>query len=185
MRRTIHGGFSNYTLYPDLNFIHRLSSTIRTTFERWAGRSAQMQDATASALKAVIRKDGPAYHASLEKLHPGRGEKGKRLTTVFLCKAAQAIYLQKNPDCPGVPDDLRRRLAGAHSITLNWGPEFAGRFSKEEAETLWNRFKPLDARLMADDTHFSPGFQSGPMRYHFNEMPAHFEVKEFIAGWSA
>ena len=183
IRRTIHGGFSTHTRYPDLSFTQGMPSDIRATFERWAQRSAQMQDHTASALNAVIRKDAAVYTASLEKLHPGRGEKGKLLTTVFLCKAAQAICLTKNPDCPGVPDDLRRRLAHAHPITLNWGPEFADRFSGEEAETLWERFKPLDARLLADETHFSPGFQSGPMRYHFNEMPDRFGVKAFIAGW--
>ena len=142
-----------------------------------------MQDTTASALRAVIQKDGVAYQGSLDKLHPGRGEKGKMLTTVFLCKAAQFICLKKNPDCLNVPDDLRRRAASSHPTTLNWGPEFADRFSREEAEVLWQRFKPLDARLRADEVHFSPGFQSGPMPYYFNEMPGHFGVKDFISGW--
>ncbi len=183
MRRTIHGGFSTHTQHPDLGFTQRLPSAARATFERWAQRSAQMQDHTASALRAVIQKDGAAYRASLEKLHPGRGEKGGMLTTVFLCKAAQFIHLKKNPDHPGVPDDLRRRAAGSHAITLNWGPEFADRFSKAEAEALWKRFQPLDARLLAGETHFSPGFQSGPMRFYFNEMPDRFGVKDFIAGW--
>ncbi|MSS72880.1 MAG: hypothetical protein EXS64_15510 [Candidatus Latescibacteria bacterium] len=183
MRRTLHGGFSTHTLYPDLSFTQRLSSDVGATFERWAQRSAQMQDHTASALRAVIQKDDAAYRASLERLHPGRGEKGQMLTTVFLCKAALFISLKKNPDSPGVPDDLRRRGASSHPLTLNWGPEFAERFSKEEAEALWKRFKPLDARLRAEETHFSPGFQSGPMPYSFNEMPGHFGVKDFIAGW--
>ncbi len=184
MRRAIHGGFSTCIQYTDLNFTRYLSPLAQTMFERWTQRSRQMQDYTESALRAVIQKDAAAYHAILlEKLHPGRDKKGEMLTTVFLCKAACFIYLKKNPDYADVPEDLRRRGTSAHPTTLNWGQEFADRFSTEEAEILWGRFKPLDAQLRGDETHFFPGFQSGPMRYYFNEMPSNFEVGDFIASW--
>ncbi len=184
MRRTVHGGFSTFTRYENLSYTAHLSAPSRTAFERWAQRSAQIQDHTGAVLRAAIEKDAAAYHAGLEALHPGRGEKGKMLSTVFLCKAACAIALKKHLSLEGVPDDLRRRVAGTHPITLNWGPAFADLFTVEEAEVLWERFKPLDARLQADAEHFSPGFQSGPMRYYFNEMPANFGVEDFIAGWN-
>ena len=64
------------------------------------------------------------------------------------------------------------------------GPNFANRFSLDEADVLWRRFKPLDDRLQADEVHFSPGFQSGPMHYYFNEMPAGYGTEDFIASWS-
>jgi hypothetical protein len=134
-------------------------------------------------LRAAIEKDAAAYCAGLEKLHPERGDKGGVLSTVFLCKAAYAITLKHHPDLEGAPDDLRRRVASPHPITLNWGPAFADRFSMEEADLLWQRFKPLDALLQTDGEHFVPGFQSGPMRYFFNEMPANFGLQDFIAGW--
>ena len=183
MRRTIHGGFCNFTKYEDLSYTGRLSPSAQATLKRWDRRSERMRVHTESALRAAIEKDGPAYHAAMEKFHPGRGEKGKMLTTVFLCKAACFIHLRKSHNAEGIPDALRRSGAGSHPTTLNWGPEFAGRFSKEEAVALWDRFKTLNAKLQADDEHFSPGFQSGPMRYYFNEMPADFGVEEFIASW--
>jgi hypothetical protein len=68
-------------------------------------------------------------------------------------------------------------------ITLNWGPEFSNRFSQVEADALWKRFETLDKRLQGDQECFVPGFQSGPMRYFFEEMPTDFGVEEFIASW--
>ena len=183
LRRTIHGGFSNFTYYKDLSFTTSLQPRSRTTFERWARRSAEMQDHTEAALRAIIKKDDAAFHEGLEKLHPGRGKKGKMLSTVFLSKSVYFINLLKHPDLDGVPAKLRYSATRPHPITLNWGPQFADRFTLAESEVLWERFKGLDARLQTDEEQFSPGFQSGPMRYHFNEMPADFDVKGFIASW--
>ena len=83
------------------------------------------------------------------------------LTTIFLCKAAFFINLHNNPDLEDGPEDLRRRGTSAHPTTLNWGPEFADRFTSQEAETLWERFKPLDAKLQRDEEHFFPRFPVG------------------------
>ena len=185
LRRTIHGGFCNFTKYEDLSYTKHLSTEAQATLKRWDTRSEQMQDHTESALRAVIEKSGSAYHAALEEIHPGRGEKGKMLTTIFLCKAAFFINLHRNPDLEDGPEDLRRRGTSAHPTTLNWGPEFADRFTAQEADALWKRFKPLDAKLQRDEEHFFPGFQSGPMHYCFNETPADFGVTEFIASWES
>ncbi len=184
MRRTIHGGFSNFTHYPTLDYIEYLSPQVQEMFERWEKRSMQMQMWTENALRAVIEKNVNAYHTALEKLHPDRGEKGKLLSTVFLCKAACFVALAHGGELEDIPDDLQNRGKGFHSITLNWGPPFAEEcFTREEAVVLWERFKPLDALLKTDVEHFSPGFQSGPMRYYFNEMPTDFSVSDFIASW--
>ena len=72
-----------------------------------------------------------------------------------------------------------------HPITLNWGPEFADRFSVEAARTLWSRFEDLDGQLQADQELFEPGFQAQPMSYFFNELPASVDTESFIAGWAA
>ncbi len=184
MRRTIHGGFSNFTHYPTLDYIEHLSPQVQEMFDRWDKRSQQMQMWTEKALRAVIEKDAAAYHAALEKLHPDRDEKGKLLSTVFLCKAACFVALAHGYELEDIPEDFRNRGKGVHSITLNWGPPFAEeRFTREEAVILWERFKPLDALLKTDEEHFSPGFQSGPMRYYFNEMPPNFGVLDFMASW--
>ena len=179
-RRTIHGGFSTHAQHANLSFTRHLPASAAAVFNRWTDRSKQMQDDTESALRAAIDADPAKYEASLERLHPGRGNKGKMLTTVYLCKAALFIRLSKNPDVEGVPDGIRQ-AATAHSITLNWDPSFADRFSPLEAESLWDRFKPLDALLQADSEQFVPGFQSGPMQYFFNQMPDNFGFGDFLA----
>ena len=184
MRRTIHGGFSNFTHYSTLDYKDYLSPKVQEMFDRWEDRSHEMQKNTENALRAVIKKDAPSYYNALEKLHQDRGEKGKLLSTVFLCKAACFVALTLGCELDDIPDDLRNRGNGFHSITLNWGPPFAEeRFTFEEASILWERFKPLDALLKSDKEQFIPGFQSGPMRYYFNEMPPNYGVADFIASW--
>ncbi|MCE2435318.1 MAG: hypothetical protein J4F29_20715, partial [Candidatus Latescibacteria bacterium] len=131
-----------------------------------------MKQHTESALRAVLSRDGTAYLSTLDRLHPVRAEKGRILSTVFLCKAALAIRLHKDPPLQGIAEDLQRRLLGTHPITLNWGPKFAERFTSDEARLLWDRFSPLEALLQSDEEHFVPGFQSIPMKHYFNEMPA-------------
>ena len=184
MRRTIHGGFSNYTHYPMSDYIEYLSPEIQDRFDRWHARSNQMEEWCEEALRAAIEKDGIGYHTALEKLHPDRGEKAKILSTVFLCKAACFVAMIHGCELADIPDDLKNRGKSPHAITLNWGPSFAEeRFTKEEASILWERFKPLDALLKTDEEQYLPGFQSGPMHYYFNEMPADFGVADFIKTW--
>ena len=186
LRRTIHGGFCTHTAIDDPSFLKHLSTGTAAAFERWNDRGDEMQYHTECALRAVIESNGAAYREALNRLHPDRGEKGELLSTVFLCKAALAIRLAKLPPYPDVPEDLSRRLRGGkHPITLNWGSDFAARFTANEAETLWRRFEPLDKLLQTEAEHFVPGFQSGPMTYHFNEMPGDYATSDFIAGWTS
>jgi len=183
-RRTIHGGFSNHTKYPNLDFVEYLKAPNQQMFENWEKRSIEMQNHTEAALRAAIKQDSHDYHYNLEKLCPDRKEKGKMLTTVFLSKMVCFINLNKTPNFENISDDLRQKAPSVHPTTLNWGPKFADRFSFEEARILWNRFKIIDAKLRTNEEHFSPGFQSGPMHYFFNQMPTDFNVADLIASWS-
>lgn len=185
LRRTIHGGFARWgrTYYRNLDFAQCLCPGARETIERWASHSAEAQDCTEAALRAVISKDGSTFLECIERIHPGIGENGKRLQTVFLCKTVIHIRCTKCPDLPNVPEDLRTRGTRPHPTTLNWGPQFANRFTLDEADVLWERFKGIDAALQKDEEQFSPGFQSGPMYYNFNDMPTEFSLDGFIASW--
>ncbi len=184
MRRTIHGGFSEFTSYPAFDYVDCLAPGVQAMFDRWDERSSQLQVWTENALRAVIDKDADAYHTALDNMHPSRGEKGTLLSTVFLCKAACFVALAHGCEIADIPDDFRNRGKSSHAITLNWGPAFAEEwFTRDEASLLWKRFQPLDARLKTDEEHFSPGFQSGPMRYYFNEMPINYGVADFIESW--
>ena len=184
-RRTLHGGFSTYTYHEDLSFTQYLSQDQADAFERWGHRTDTMRKHTESALRAVIDTNAGAYEQAIGKLHPRRGEKGKLLTTVFLCKAAIAIGLTKKPPFPEIPEEMEERIQGAHAASFNWGDDFANRFTTEEAKTLWRRFEPLDALLQMEEEHFVPGFQQRtPMRYHFNDMPEDYTTADFAASWN-
>ena len=185
MRRTVHGGFSNYNSIDELSFIDHISADAQAAFTRWNDRSKKMKQHTESALRAVLSGDGAAYLNALDSLHPERAEKGRMLSTVFLCKAALAIRLRKDPPLSGIAEDLRGRVLGKHPITLNWGPKFADQFTPDEARSLWDRFSPLEALLQADEEHFVPGFQAIPMKHYFNEMPADYSMADFITSWTA
>ena len=183
MRRTIHGGFSTFTQYGNQNYMKYLSTSAQETFERWIQRSEQMIMHTESAFRAAIEKDAAAYHASLEKLHPGRGEKGKMLSTVYLSKIAKRVYDCKHPNFDNLPQEIRDSTIRSHPITLQWGLPLANRFSFEQARKLWNRFKSVDARIQSEVETAAPGYENRPSRYHFNEMPTDFSVQDFTAGW--
>ena len=183
LRRTAHGGFSTHTGIDDLSFIQHLSQQAADTFEGFVEQSNDMRQHTESALRAVIAGNGRAYTEALDGLHRQRGEKGRILSTVFLCKTALSIRLYKEPPFPEIPEDLDRRIRGAHPITLNWGSEFGDRFTASEAEALWERFAPLDTLLRTAEEQFVPGFQSDPMSYHFNDMPSNYATSDFIASW--
>ena len=183
LRRTIHGGHTIFPYYPDLNFTQFLSPEARQTFENWTQASNRMQDLTEAALRAILKKDAAAYREAVEELQPGAGDKGKMVLAIYLSKAAYHIYILKSTDFDELPPEVRRRASSPHSISINWGPQFSDRFSKEEADLLWQRFKVLDAKLQVEEDLFVPGFQSGPMRYFFEEEPSNFEVEDFIASW--
>ena len=183
-RRTLHGGYCNFTQDSDLSYTSYLSPTTQDTFAGWTAQSARTQDLTESVLRAALAKDGAGFHQGLDNLQGGIGPRGKMLLTVYLCKAACYINVLNNPDFKGIDPKLSASAAGSHPTTLNWGPPFATRFTAQEARNLWQRFAPLDAQLQAGEEYFAPSFQSGPMQYFFNKMPPAYEVESLIATWS-
>ena len=66
-----------------------------------------------------------------------------------------------------------------------WGVPIADRFSVDESQVLWERFKPVDDGLQADDILWAPGLQGDNTHYYLNEVPADLTVENFIAGWQA
>ena len=185
LRRTIHGGFSDFSHYPDLSYLKHLSATAQNTFTRWDQHSQKKLGQTEAALRAAMQKDGAAYRAALDALHPGRGPKGRLHSTLFLSKAARRIHHLKRPDFAALPDQDQRYATSMHPMTLQWGQPIADRFSTAEAAALWARFEPLDDALQAPELRKAPGFQGEETHYYFNEVPADLSVERFIAGWGA
>ena len=193
IRRTIHGGHTIFPYYPDMSFSENLPAEARALFRQWDKRSAALQDWTEAALRAVLKSDVAAYDKALEALQPGVGEAGKMVLSIYLCKATLHMQVVKHHDAKtngasdplaGITEDYRSRALRPHSISINWGPQFADRFTVEEAAALHSRFATLDRKLQAKEEHFAPSFQSSPMRYFFNEMPADLGLGEFIASWN-
>ncbi len=186
-RRTIHGGHTIFTSWEqgDLGFTRHLSPESRERFEGWAARADELKDTTERCLRAVLDGDRAAYVEGLEALHPGAGPAGKLQLTIWLCKAAMHIQLLKRPHDEVMTDGLHSRPHRPHPITLNWGPAFAERFTKVEADAIWPRFAPLEAVLTAaDGEDFVPGYQSGQIPYYVEEMPDPITFDEFLATWN-
>ncbi len=184
LRRIVHGTFGHFTYYPDPGIGDFLSSAPQSTFQDWVERSERVRNATEAALRSVINRDAPGYRAALEDLHPGAGNSGKSLFTIFLSKATNQLQNLKRPDFDTLPEQVRKRAVTAHPFALCWGEEFGRRFTPAEAETLVQRFQKLDSRLQNDEGTFEPGFQSQPMRYIFSRMPAGADYESFIADWA-
>ena len=181
-RRTAHGGHSIFPYYADTGFMKQLSPEGRAAFESWDRGSAAAQDLTEQALRAVLDGDAGAFHEAVEGLQPGAGKKGKLVLAIYLSKAAYHLHVLKQPADSELP---RWAADREHSITINWGPQFAGRFSAGEAAEIWARFGPLDRGLRADGKQFAPGYQNRePMHHYFEDMPP-FDVDGFVAGWAA
>ncbi len=180
MRRTIHGGFSEYTEQKDLPFLEHLSPASQATFKRWNERSSQTFEHIEEALRAVVDSDGTAYKAALERLHPGRGEKGRLLSTIFLSKSAKRINQLKSPDFDSLPEQEQVWATSIHPMTLQWGKPLADRFSDQEAELLWTRFKFVDDLLQDEEVQWVPGFQGDETHYYFDQVPADLSVEAFL-----
>ncbi len=186
MRRTVHGGHSIFTRLVDLSFTRFLSPAARDAFEGFEAQSARMQDATEAALRALIDKDAEAYSSALDRLQPGIDENGQIVLTIYLSKAALHVWALLRPEDGSVPEDVRRRAAETHSITLNWGPDFADRFTRPESEVLCERFKPLDRELRSDREETVDGNdETGKTSYRVERALEGYGLADLVASWDA
>ena len=181
MRRTIHGGFSEFSHYEDLSYLEHLSPASQASFNRWNERSERTIDLIEGALRAVINSNGPAYMAALDRLHPNRGDKGRLLSTIFLSKSAKRIHNLKSPHFDSLPAQEQGWATSIHPMTLQWGKPLADRFTDQEANKLWTRFKFVDDLLQAEEDQWTPGFQGEETRYYFDQVPAKLSVDAFVA----
>ena len=133
-RRTIHGGHTIFPYYPDISFTEFLSPGARASFMQWNGKSAALQDLTEIALREALNGNAGAYYNALEALQPGVGEDGKMVLTIYLSKAVLHLQVVKHENgdsgadsdpLAGITEDYRQRARSSHSISINWGPQFA------------------------------------------------------------
>ena len=192
LRRTIHGGHASIAppLYAhifspvwdqQLRFIECLPPAARQTLARMAQLLSQQRDLLASMFRAMLDKDEDTFVQALSALRPGA--EGRMVCLVLLSKVVMRMHALSRPGVSGLPRAERAKVTGQRDM-LDFDENLAGRFSAEEVDLLWQRFATLDAKLQTDtEQHVSWSRSSPPSRYIVNEMPANFEVAEFIASW--
>ena len=183
LRRTLHGGHERMTEPMNHEFVQFLSPSAREVFERSDRKGDEMLNTVESTLRAVIAGDADGYRSGLESLHPGIGGNGKDVFTIYLCHQAMFMKIQKEPAFDA-PDLARMFSSRSHPLTLNWGPEFADRFSDVEVDALWNRFQPFDTLLQSDASQLAPGTQGDATRYIATETPDGADMESFISTWT-
>ena len=105
LRRTIHGGFADFTHYPDLSYLKHLSSAAQTTFTHWNQHSQTKMNQTEAVLRAALQKDGAAYRAALPphdqryatSMHPMTLQWGQPIADRFSTAEAAALWARFKP----------------------------------------------------------------------------------------
>ncbi len=208
LRRTIHLGYRSFggEIFPyshhfhydeGLGFTRHLSTATAAQFEQFVARFKQERDQIERTWRAVIAGDGAAFHAGLEKLHPG--EHGRMVLVVLLSRMVDMVGILHRPEIATASDDVRAAAVSGPSDP-SFYEDLAHRFTAAEAATLQRRFATLSARLQADGDAVHeqyaallaelkpdaepPNFTSRPLRTLHTEMPD-FSEEDFIRSWDS
>lgn len=191
LRRTLHfGGRAfggpNYPYvfdrYWEPDFTHSLPDRYRDQFQGYADLWSKEWDAMESLFRAMIDRDAETFVTDIGRLHPGKNHRMVFLT--MLSKVAQRVRALKAAEAEADPEAKAAAAGLTARVTHTMYENLSARFTADEVETLWQRFVPLDSRLQSDEEQFVPGFQSGPTKYNFYDMPANFEVEDLINSWA-
>ena len=164
-----------------MEFAQHLPVEARTQFERFFQRHQQQSDVIETTFHAIRNKDADGFRDGLVNLHPGEEE--RMVAVVFLSKLADKIHILKDPEVQKLSVEERIGAISAHRLNFHLYEDFARRFSAEDAESLWERFSTLYQKIEAEIARSVPDRTSRVMRYQLTEMPANFEVEDFIQSW--
>ncbi|MEE2657717.1 MAG: phytanoyl-CoA dioxygenase family protein [Candidatus Latescibacterota bacterium] len=179
LRRTVHLGYRSLggQLFPYVPGLHRggdATPHLQPAYQELVARHRQLYlaecDRVEALYRAMIECDGERFVAELDALHPG--EESRIVTLIILSKMSHKLQHGDHPHRPGYCSDWTQE------------PELSPRFSQQEREQLWRRFAWLDSQLQTKEERFTPGFQSGPMHYYFEELPEHLTAEAVIANWN-
>jgi hypothetical protein len=177
-RRTVHLGYRSYggrqfPYVPQLERRGDYARHLRPEYQAVCAHHEALYKAECERIetlfRAVIAGDKAAFRAGIEALHPG--PKQRIVCAIILSKLAYKMYKGEYPHRAGYGGDWSQDR------------ELGLCFTAGEKEALWWRFEPLDRWLQTEDEHFVPGFQSGPMSYFFEEIPADLDLDAVVADW--
>ena len=182
LRRTIifaHQSFLGplyryFHLWWDIGFTKNLPAHLRAPFEHWDRCIAREHNMIESMYRAMLDRDAAAFQAALIALHSG--EVGRMVCVTILSKVAQKLYQMTRPGYV---------QSNGADASLHLYQDMIRRFSRNEIDSIWQRFGTLDAKLQTDAEQIFTGAQGSPTWYRGYEMPANFEVEDFIASWNA
>ena len=192
LRRTIHLAFrpfngSKYSYRPyihwNLDFVTHLSPWAQKRFESFFNQVSKEFDTVSRTFRAVVDKDVQGFLDELAILHPV--EEQQMVCVMLLTKLAYKVHKLNHPDVSQLADASARADAVAWPLdSLYFLEKIAQQFSVSESDILWSRFVPMGNRLKSDEDQYVPGFQTGPTKYFFNDMPANCNLANFIADWN-
>ncbi len=208
LRRTIHMGYRSFgsDIFPYIHyldwyhnddFLQYVSPSARTHFEHIAPLYDAERNQVEATLRAIAAGDDEAFRQHLATLHPGAN--GRIVSTILLCRLANKIVQLHQPDLARLSAAERRPLIDG-SPPACYVEDLAQRFTPDQATALEQRLAPLNARLQQDaervHQHYAqvyadlkpnapvPNFESRPLRTFNHDMPAEFDVDEFIESWN-
>ena len=191
LRRVVHLGYRTFggQLFPyaqrfywEPSFFEYLSSEARARFQEFNELATREDDRIAAFFRSLLDQDSDRFRKVLALLHPG--DTGRMVCVVLLSKLAARIGTLKRPEVAGLPVRERARAVGEETFSISSLDALARRFTAAETEVLGRRFAVLNARLNTGTDQLVPGFQGGPAPHVFEEMPANFEVDDFIGSWT-
>ncbi len=191
LRRTIHLGYRALggPVFPVVNayywkpeFTKPLPQKIRRRFQDFSRLHREQGDVMESTLRAILSGDREAFVKGLESLHPGR--EGRMVCIVLLSKWVEKLRKLKSRDILNLPLDEQIGAIGEHRLNFHNFEIFARRFSEAEANQLGERFSTLYEKMEAEIERCGVDKTSRVMRYRLTDMPAGFDIEDFIHSWN-
>ena len=102
---------------------------------------------------------------------------------VYLSKLAKKTRTLKQPDVANLSFEERVDAISEHRLSFHIFEDFSRRFSVEEADLLWTRFRTLYDKIQEEIDRSVPDLESRLDRYMLTDMPPDFDVEDFIASW--
>ena len=102
---------------------------------------------------------------------------------VYLSKLVEKTRTLKQPDIANLSFEERVDAISEHQLNFHLFEDFSHRFSAEEAELLGARFRTLYDKIQEEIDRSIPSLESRQDRLLLTDMPANFDVEDFIASW--
>jgi len=134
-----------------------------------------------SIFRAVAAKEWDIFLKGICALHPG--EKGRMVCLVLLSKLVDKVRTLKQPEVQQMSVEERVSAISEHRLNFYLFEDFAQRFTVDEANLIWQRFSTLYDLIRKETNRAVSDFSSRVERCQLTNMPANFDLPDFIQSW--